>query len=141
VAIATSPGSVADVVKALTGAMQPGQIVVSFAAVPVSRLEALVPAGVSVVRIMPNAPSMVGQGMNPIVYGASATPDARILVEAVLAALGDSVEVADEQVNWCVGLSGAAMRSLVPVLEGMAQAGIEAGLSENDARRIAAQVI
>jgi pyrroline-5-carboxylate reductase len=140
--VATSPASVADVVKALAGAMQPGQIVVSFAAaVPVSRLESLVPTDVSVVRVMPNAPSLVGQGMNPVVYGASATLDARTLVEAVLATLGDSLEVADEQVNWCVGLSGAAMRSLVPVLEGMTQAGVEAGLSENDARRIAAQVM
>ncbi len=140
--IATSPGSVASVVKALAGAMQPGQIVVSFAAaVPVSHLEALVPAGVSVVRIMPNAPSLVGQGMNPVVYAPSATPNARALAEAVLATLGKSIEVADDQVNWCVGLSGAAMRSLVPVLEGMTQAGVEAGLPEGDARRIAAQVM
>jgi pyrroline-5-carboxylate reductase len=140
--VATSPVSVVDVVKALSGAMQPGQIVVSFAAaVPVSRLEALVPDGVSVVRVMPNAPSLVGQGMNPVVYGVSATPDVRVLVEAVLAILGDSIEVADDQMNWCVGLSGAAMRSLVPVLEGMTQAGVEAGLSESIARRIAAQVM
>lgn len=140
--VATSPGSVADVVKSLAGTMRPGQIVVSFAAaVPVSRLEALVPTGVSVVRIMPNAPSLVGQGMNPVVYGASATPEARVLVKALLAILGDSIEVADDQVNWCVGLSGAAMRSLVPVLEGMTQVGVEAGLPESDARRIAAQVM
>lgn len=140
--VATSPASVADVVKALAGTIRPGQIVVSFAAaVPVSHLEALVPAGVSVVRVMPNAPSLVGQGMNPVAYGTSATPDARTLVEAVLATLGDWIEVADDQVNWCVGLSGAAMRSLVPVLEGMTRAGVEAGLSESDARRIAAQVM
>lgn len=79
--------------------------------------------------------------MNPAVYGASVTPDARALVEAVLATLGDSIEVTDDQMNWCVGLSGAAMRSLVPVLEGMTQAGVEAGLSERDARRVAAQVM
>lgn len=140
--VATSPASVADVVKALAGAMQPGQIVVSFAAaVPVSRLEALVPDGVSVLRVMPNAPSLVGQGMNPVVYGTSVTPDVRALVEAVLAILGDSIEVSDDLVNWCVGLSSAAMRSLVPVLEGMTQAGIEAGFAESDARRIAAQVM
>jgi pyrroline-5-carboxylate reductase len=140
--VATSPGSVADVVKMLAGAMRPGQIVVSFAAaVPVAHLEAFVPAGVSVVRVMPNAPSLVGQGMNPVVYGASTTPDARPLVEALLATLGDSLEVKDDVVNWCVGLSGAAMRSLIPVLDGMTQAGVKAGLSEQDARRIAAQVM
>ncbi len=140
--IATSPGSVAGVVKALAAAMRPGQVVLSFAAgVPLTRLEALVPGGVSVVRIMPNAPSLVGRGMNPVVYGASVTPDARAVVEAVLAAMGDALEVADDQMNWCVGLSGAALRSLVPVLQGMTQAGVEAGLPERDARRVAAQVM
>ena len=63
------------------------------------------------------------------------------MVTAVLAILGDTIEVQDEQINWCVGLSGAAMRSLLPVLEGMTQAGIEAGLSPADARRVAAQVM
>lgn len=43
--------------------------------------------------------------------------------------------------NWCVGLSGAAMRSLVPVLEGLTKAGMDAGLSDRQARRVAAQVM
>jgi pyrroline-5-carboxylate reductase len=42
--------------------------------------------------------------------------------------------------NWCVGLTGAAMRSLLPALEGMTGAGIEAGLNPADSRKIAAQV-
>ena len=61
-------------------------------------------------------------------------------MEAVLATRCDSIEVGDDQVNWCVGSSGAAMRSLVPVLEGMTQAG-RGGLSESYARRIGAQVM
>ncbi len=140
--IATPPRSVAGVMKALAPFMQPGQIVVSFAAaVPISPLEALVPEGVPVVRVMPNAPSLVGRGMNPVAYGAAVTRDEKRVVEAILETLGDFVEVSDSQMSWCVGLSGAAMRSLLPVLEGMVQAGREAGLSEKDARRIAARVM
>jgi len=42
-----------------------------------------------------------------------------------------------------VGLTGAAMRSLIPALEGMTRAGAEAeaGFSAADSRRIAAQVM
>jgi pyrroline-5-carboxylate reductase len=43
--------------------------------------------------------------------------------------------------NWCVGLTGAAMRSLLPALEGMTQASVEAGFVEEDARSMAAQVM
>ncbi len=79
--------------------------------------------------------------MNPIAYGQHVTPEARALAEALLKILGETIIVQDSQMNWCVGLSGAAMRSLLPALLGMTLAGIEAGLSEKDARRVAAQVM
>ena len=140
--IASPPPTVADGLHAVAGRLHPGQVVISFAAaVPLSRLEALVPPGVAVARIMPTAPSLVGQGMNPVAYGISATPETRALVEAILAALGQNIEVQDDQMAWCVGLAGAAMRSVLPVLEGMTQAGVEAGLSPEAARQVAAQVM
>jgi pyrroline-5-carboxylate reductase len=139
--VAVPPKVVPEVLRALADRLRPGQVVVSFAAaVPLARLEALVPPGVSVARIMPGATSLVGQGMNPVAYDASVTPEARALLEALLATLGQTVAVRDDQMNWCVGLAGAAMRSVLPVLEGMTQAGVEAGLSAADARRVAAQI-
>lgn len=74
--------------------------------------------------------------MNPVVYSASAPDEVRALVDELLAYLGETLEVQDEQMNWCVGLSGTAMRSLLPALEGMIQAGKEA-----EARKIAGQVM
>ena len=140
--IATSPKAVSEVLGALSARLHPGQVVISFAAaVPLSRIEALLPPGVAVVRVMPNAPSLVGQGMNPVAYGSAASPEARKLVEAILTTLGETVVVQDDQMNWCVGLTGAAMRSLLPSLEGMTRAGVEAGFTEPESRRMAAQVM
>ncbi len=128
--IASPPPTVADVLQAIAGRLHPGQLVISFAAaVPLSRLEALVPPGVAVARIMPTAPSLVGQGMNLVAYGISATTETRALVEAILAALGQSIEVQDDQMAWCIGLAGAAMRSVLP------------GLESEIARRVAAQIM
>jgi pyrroline-5-carboxylate reductase len=116
--------------------------VVSFAAAnPLKWLEAVVPVGVSVIRVMPNGSAYIQQGMNPVVYGQTVTPEARTFVEALLPLLGKSIEVRDDQMTWCVGLSGAGLRTVLPVLEGMTRAGIEAGFSADDARRIAAQVM
>ncbi len=118
------------------------RLVISFAAaVPLSKIEAMLRPGTSVARVMPNAPSLVGQGMNPVAYGSAVTVEERALVEAILSTLGDTLVVLDEQMNWCVGLTGAAMRSLLPVLEGMTRAGVAAGFSEAEARRMAAQVM
>ncbi len=140
--LAPSPKAVPDLLQNIAPQLHQGQVVVSFAAmISLARLEAIAPSGVAVVRVMPNAPSLVGAGMNPVVYGKTATTEARELVTAVLAILGETITVQDEQINWCVGLSGAAMRSLLPALEGMTQAGMDAGLSSGDARQVAAQVM
>lgn len=140
--IAVPPKAALEVLQAVSGQLRADQIVISFAAaVPLAKLEAVTPDEVMVVRVMPNAPSLVGQGMNPVTYGRSVTPEAEGVVEALLRILGETIEVRDDQMNWCVGLSGAVMRSLLPVLEGMTQAGIEAGLSPEQARRVATQVM
>lgn len=140
--IAVSPKSIRLVLHTLADRLQPGQIVISLAAaVSLEQLEAWVPAGVSVIRVMPNAPSIVGEGMNPVAYGRTVPQQTRELVETLLGIMGQTIDVQDDQMNWCVGLSGAAMRSLVPVLEGMTKAGMDAGLSASQARRVAAQVM
>jgi pyrroline-5-carboxylate reductase len=140
--LTASPKATLGILKTFAPNLRQGQVVVSFAAaVPMSRLEAIVPSGVSVARVMPNAPSKVGRGMNPVVFGSSVTPEARQVIEAILQMLGETIEVNDDQMNWCIGLTGAAMRSLLPALEGMTLAGVEAGFAEADACRMAAQVL
>jgi len=142
VLLAVPPKAALGVVRELRQWLHPGQVIISFvAAVPLALLEDILPEGVAVARVMPNAPSLIGQGMNPVCYGRLARGEAKALVQEVLAALGETVEVRDEQMNWCVGLSGAAMRSLLPALEGMTRAGIEAGLRPEQARRVAGQVM
>lgn len=140
--LASPPKSIIGILRSLVPYLHEGQVIVSFAAgIALHRLESILPSGVSVVRVMPNAPSLVGQGMNPVTFSATITPHAQILVQSILRTLGQCILVNDAQMNWCVGLTGAAMRSLLPALEGMTQAGIEAGFSEKEARQMAARVM
>lgn len=136
------PKAILSVIEKLAPRLKDGDVIVSFAAaVPMSHLDACLPNHVSVVRVMPNMPLLVGWGMNPVCFSERASKEARAMVMELLDELGRTVEVRDEQMNWCVGLSGAAMRSVLPAIEGIIRAGIEAGLTEEDARLIAAQVV
>ena len=140
--IATPPAAVISTLSVLAPRLEAGQVVISFAAgVSMARLEAEVPAGVAVARIMPNALSLIGRGVNPVAYGRDCTLQAMAEVQAILNALGESIVLEDEQMNWAVGLTGASMRWLLPVLEGMTQAGLDAGLPEVDARWLAASMM
>jgi pyrroline-5-carboxylate reductase len=140
--IAASPKSVLGIAQTIAPHLKPGQIVISLAAAnPIEWFESMLPAGVSVIRIMPNAPSLIGKGMNPVAYGTTVSNEARAVTTWILGLLGDTLEIRDDQMTWGVGIAGSAMRGLIPVLEGMTQAGIEAGLSPANARRIAAKVM
>jgi len=140
--IATPPASVLPTLQTISPRLQPGQLVISFAAgVPLHQLEALTPPEVAVARIMPNALSLIGQGVNPVAYGRGCSLQTLAEVQAILNALGENIVLQDEQMNWAVGLTGAAMRWLLPVLEGMTQAGLDAGLTAADARWLAAKMM
>lgn len=140
--LASPPKSIISILRSLSPHLREGQVVVSFAAgISLQRLEAILPSGVSAVRVMPNTPSLVGLGMNPVAYSESTSPRAQTFVQSILRTLGQCIVADDSQMNWCVGLTGAAMRSLLPALEGMIQAGVEAGFTEKEARHMASRVM
>jgi pyrroline-5-carboxylate reductase len=140
--IATPPRAVIPTLRQLGDRLRPGHLVISFAAsVPLARIEAVLPRGVAAARIMPNALSLIGRGVNPVAYGRGRTLMVMAQVQAILNALGDSIVIDDAQMDWAVGLTGASMRWLVPVLEGMTNAGLDAGLSAADARWLAAKMM
>ena len=140
--IATPPKAVKSLLSNISGWLNPHQLIISFAnAVPLKRLEALIPPDVAVIRVVPNVPSLIGEGLNPVVYGNRITHEAKVLVEELLGILGKTISVRDDQMNWLVGLTGASMRSVLPVLEGLIKAGTEAGLTPEQARDTAARVM
>ncbi len=137
--IATPPKAVLPTIRAIAPRLNPGQTVISFAAaVSLARLQAELPEDVAVARIMPSALAMIGKGVHPVAYGRGCTLQVRAEVQALASVLGESIVLEDSQMNWAVGLTGATMRWLLPVLAGMTQAGMDAGLNEADARWLAA---
>lgn len=140
--IATPPKAVKDLLSMISGWLKPHQSIISFAnAVSLKSLEGLIPPDVAVTRVVPNVPSLIGEGLNPVVYGNRITNEAKALVEELLGILGKTISVHDNQMNWLVGLTGASMRSVLPVLEGLIKAGTEAGLTPEQARDTAARVV
>ncbi|BCY17219.1 MAG: NAD(P)-binding domain-containing protein [Chloroflexi bacterium] len=139
--VAAGPKAVPDILKTIDGSLKAGQVVISMAAaVPLSLMRKLVSKPVSIVRILPNPPSLVGKGMNPVSFEPFEKAGVKEMVKDFLAVLGDTIEVDDEMMTWSVGLTGAALRTIFPVMDGMIRAGVEAGLSPEDSRRVAAQI-
>lgn len=95
-----------------------------------------------IVRAMPNTPALVGQGITALVANAAARPQDRASAEALFAAAGSTVWLEDEQLMHAVtALSGSGPAYVFLFLESLMQAGMEAGLSPEVARRLAMETV
>lgn len=91
-----------------------------------------------IVRSMPNTPALVGKGMTGLFARGAATPQDRGRVEQVIATTGEFLWVDDEShLDAVTALSGSGPAYVFYFLEAMVQAGLEMGLGEPQARRLA----
>ena len=91
-----------------------------------------------IVRAMPNTPALVGLGMTGL-FGRSGVSDVqKRLVERVMATTGQSLWVEhEEQLNAVTALSGSGPAYVFYFLEAMAQAGVDMGLTSDQAHQLA----
>ncbi len=88
--LVVKPQDMAELLNEIGGVVQPGQLVVSLAAgITTSFIESRLPAGVAVVRVMPNTPALVDEGMAAISPGAHCDEQHLELAEGLLSATGN----------------------------------------------------
>jgi len=124
----------------LEGKFNRDQTVMSImAGVPIDRIaRALRHAGI--VRVMPNTPAAIGEGMS--VWTATPEVDAptREQVSAVLGAMGREVYVEDEKyLDMATALSGSGPGFVFLLLEAFIDAGVHVGFKRNVAEMLALQ--
>lgn len=142
VLLCVKPGQVAEALGQASPALKPGQTVISIAAgVSTGTLEACLPAGVPVVRAMPNIGSTVAMGATAICAGSSAGPEHLELAQRLLETTG-RVWVAPERLMDAVtALSGSGIAYVFVFIEAMADGGVRAGLPRDMAQAMAVQVV
>jgi pyrroline-5-carboxylate reductase len=84
----------------IVGSLRPGQWVVSLAPkITLARLSAGLGGHVHVARFLPNAPSIVNQGHNPLAIAQGVPQAARASLRTLLGHLGTVVEVPEEKIE------------------------------------------
>ncbi len=138
VLVATKPADVARVLTEVSGHLDPSAVVVSLAAgVTTAALEAVLPTGIAVVRVMPNTPALVGQGMLAASPGSSCPPERLAAVVALLAPCGDVVDVPEKHQDAVTAVSGSGPAYLFYLVEAMIEGGVAQGLPRPVAHRLA----
>ena len=111
------------------------------AAIPTASIERHLAADVPVVRSMPNAPSTVHEGIAGVCAGRHAGREHLDRAGAVLRAVGDVVEVPEEQMDAITAVSGSGPAYFALLAEAMIEAGILLGLSREISTRLVVQTL
>jgi pyrroline-5-carboxylate reductase len=120
----------------------PGNTVVSLAAgITTERLESLLPEGSSVVRVMPNTPARVDQGMSAIAPGRHCTEDHLDEAEQMLSSCGKVIRLEEKHLDAVTAISGSGPAYIFYVVEAMIEAGVVLGLPRATATELVVQTL
>jgi pyrroline-5-carboxylate reductase len=114
--------------------------VISIAAgIRLAWLRERVPAGVRLIRVMPNAPALVGAGMSVLaLHGSVAVEDERLAL-GLFESVGRAVVLEEGLLDAVTGLSGSGPAYVCMALEALSDGGVKMGLPRESAGWWAAQ--
>ena len=136
------PQIAGDVLPTVAAMVQSNTLVLSImAGKTLSFLQAALPRA-AIVRAMPNTPAAIGRGITVAVPNAAVTTEQRLRAQHLLAASGHVEWVSDEALMDAVtAVSGSGPAYVFLLAEALTHAGIEAGLPEALAGKLARDTI
>lgn len=142
VVVAVKPHLVAGVLDEIGVHLGAGAVVVSLAVgLSTRQLQGHLPAGVAVVRVMPNTPSKVGEGMAVVSPGDNADASQVRQVVRLMRSVGRVVEVPENLQDAATAVSGSGPAYVFLVAEAMIEAGVHLGLPRATSRELAVQTL
>ncbi|HEX5631194.1 MAG TPA: pyrroline-5-carboxylate reductase [Acidimicrobiia bacterium] len=141
VVVAVKPGDVTALLEACAGTITPDQVVISLAAgVPTSLYEAVL-GPVPVVRAMPNTPAQISRAITALAPGAHAGPESVARADAVLAAVGETIQLDESLLDAVTAVSGTGPAYVFLLAEALVEAAIREGLPWHAAERLVSRTI
>ena len=139
VLLAVKPQMMAEALPAYVRFAGPDTVYLSIAAgTPIAAFKSAFGDNAVIVRAMPNTPAAVGRGMSVLCADAQATAAQKSGAEALMAAVGETGWVEDEELMHAVtALSGGGPAYVFLLAETMEKAGVAAGLPEKLSARLA----
>ena len=141
VMLAVKPQQMADALAGVASALSRSQLVISIAAGLTLRWLERRLSGQPVIRVMPNLPTTVGYGFAAMAAGWRATATHRRTARAILAAVGEVVELPERQLDAITAVSGSGPAYVFFLVEAWEQAARRLGLAPHIARAAVRQTL
>lgn len=142
VVLAVKPQNFLDVAPLLRSCLSPNQTVLSIiAGLPMSTLTGELDHA-SAIRVMPNTPAQIGEGMTLWLCSPSVPEEASTQADSILATLGDQLRVENEAyMDMATALSASGPAYVFLFIESLIDAGVHLGMPRPMASRLALQTV
>ena len=138
--LAIKPQDVENTLTSLRSEYAEGALLVSLlAGVKAAKIESLVDSSVRVVRVMPNTPLLISNGMSAIAATVRATESDISWVKKLLESSGKAIVVSEDQMDAVTATSGSGPAYFFAFVEAMTKAAQRLGLNEEDAKVLVSQ--
>lgn len=142
--LCTKPQNLSEVMEDLRELWpdNPDQVVVSIlAGVSTSKIQELLPWSKALVRVMPNTPALIGQGMAGVSFADAQAESYQDAILQLLRGLGETLVVQEKLMNAVTGVSGSGPAYVYTFIQALADGGIQAGLSRDQALKLATETV
>jgi pyrroline-5-carboxylate reductase len=142
VILVVKPQDMRDLLTEIAPVVSSSTLIVSLAAgVDTASIEERLPEGTPVVRVMPNTPAQVDEGMAAISPGAHSDEEHLARVSELMSATGRVVTVPERYQDAVTAISGSGPAYLFFVVEAMIEAGVHLGLPRDTATELVVQTM
>ena len=140
--LVVKPQDMSGLLEEIRGHLSPGALVVSLAAgITTAYLQDRLPEGTPVVRVMPNTPALVDQGMAAISPGSHCDEAHLAEAEQLLRSCGKVLRVPEKHQDAVTAISGSGPAYIFYVVEAMIEAGVLLGMPRSTSTELVVQTL
>jgi pyrroline-5-carboxylate reductase len=138
VLVGVKPAMVPDLLREIAPHLREDAIVISLAAgVTLRTFTSILGSGVTVLRSMPNTPSLVGKGVTGLAAGEGASTEAIGIARRLFETVGTVIEVPENRIDALSTISGSGPAYVYLLIEELTRAAVDRGFDDADARTMA----
>ncbi|MBO5734330.1 MAG: pyrroline-5-carboxylate reductase [Clostridia bacterium] len=143
IVLAVKPFIMSKILEQLASHDLKNKVFISIAAgISVAEIKSVLGKNVKVVRVMPNTPAQVGEGMTVIAKPDECVTESEMLeVVSIFDGVGKTEIMSESMINVVTGVSGSSPAYVFMLIEAMADAGVTGGIPRDAAYKLAAQSV
>ena len=120
--------------------LQAKLVISIMAGISIAQLEVAFP-DVAAIRVMPNTPALVGEGMTALSFGKSVTEEDKQEARALFESVGRVISVPETQMDAITAVSGSGPGYMAAIVEALSDAAVNVGLPRAIATELVVQTM